>query len=127
MPAAVRWRGRGRGCGTGLAGEGTPSLQRLVRRLRDVSGLSCCRGGVPQGLQGGGGARPMHLNKHRSLSSQITIHRTQPNAYCRTANQHRPGLFPAKSLCPIGFRVGKPPAKSPPSEGPIGAGPPDEP
>lgn len=69
----------------------------------------------------------MHLKKHRSHSLQITTHQTQPNTYCKFTNQHRPGPFPAKSLCPIGFSVGKPPAKSPPSEGPIGAGPPDEP
>lgn len=125
MPAAVRWGGRGRSRGTGLMVDGTPNLHRLGRRLRDVPGVSCCSGGVPEGLQGGGGARPMHLNKPRS---QITIHQIQPNAHCRFTHQHRPGLFPAKSLCPIGFRVGKPPAKSPPSEGPIGAaGPPDEP
>lgn len=37
------------------------------------------------------------------------------------------GVLPAKSLCPAGLRVGKPPAKSPPKEGPMGAAPPDEP
>lgn len=47
MPAAVRWGGRGRGCGTGLLVDGTPNLHRLVRRLRDVPGVSCCSGGVP--------------------------------------------------------------------------------
>lgn len=126
MPAAVRWGGRGRGCGSGLTVDSTPNLHRLDRRLRDVPGVSCCGGGVPEGLQRGGGARPMHLNK-QSHSLQITIHQTQPNTYCRSTNQRRPGDFPAKSLCPIGFRVGKPPAKSPPSEGPRAAGPPDEP
>lgn len=40
---------------------------------------------------------------------------------------HQPGVLPAKSLCPVGLRVGKPPAKSPPKEGPMGAVPPDEP
>lgn len=86
MPAAVRWGGWGRGCGTGLTDEGTPDLHRLVRRLRDAPGVSCCGGGVPEGLQRGGGARPMHLNKHGSHSLEITPHQTQANADCRFTN-----------------------------------------
>lgn len=37
------------------------------------------------------------------------------------------GVLAAKSLCPMGLRVGNPPAKSPLKEGPTGAIPPDEP
>lgn len=54
-------------------------------------------------------------------------HTSTKLACCWFTNQHPPGVFPAKSLCPIGFRAGKPPAKSPPREGPIGVAPPDEP
>lgn len=81
MPAAVRGGGRGGGCGTGLTADAAPHLHRLVRRLRDLPGVSCCSGGVPEGLQGGAGARPMHLEtKHGSHSLQMTLHQTQPNA-----------------------------------------------
>lgn len=35
-------------------------------------------------------------------------------------------VLPAGSLCPTGLRVGNPPAKRPPMEGPTGGAPPDE-
>lgn len=36
------------------------------------------------------------------------------------------GFLPVRSLCAMGLRVGKPPAKSPPRDGPMGAAPPEE-
>lgn len=61
------------------------------------------------------------------LSKTYSSEHSTKLACCWFTNQHPPGVFPASSLCPIGFRAGKPPAKSPPREGPIGVAPADEP